>query len=309
MSVESVTSRAGEAAISSAMPRDYFQLMKPRVMYLVVFTAIVGMVMAPGAINPLIGFIAILCISIGAGASGALNMWYDADIDRVMARTAKRPIPDGRIEPEQALVFGVVLSVFSVMMLGVMVNWLSSFLLAFTICFYVLIYTMWLKRSTPQNIVIGGAAGAFPPMIGWAAVTGSVSVESIILFSIIFLWTPPHFWALALFRLRDYKDAQIPMMPNVQGESATRWQIFAYAVLLAISGILPFVFGFASVIYFVFATALGLRFVWLSWKVWTVGSKDNGFRYEKRLFGFSIVYLFALFAGLGIDAVITKVVA
>lgn len=309
MSVESVQSNVSETMISSAMPRDYFQLMKPRVMYLVIFTAIVGMLMAPGSINPMIGFIAILCVSIGAGASGALNMWYDADIDLVMARTAKRPIPDGRVEPQQAFVFGIVLSIFSVMMLGVMVNWLAAFLLAFTIFFYVVIYTMWLKRLTPQNIVIGGAAGAFPPMIGWAAITGNVTVESVVLFAIIFLWTPPHFWALALFRLKDYENAAIPMMPNVQGEKSTRLQILIYAVVLAITGVLPAALGFASLAYGAVAAVLGARFAWLSWKVWQSGSAENNYANEKKLFGFSIVYLFALFAALGIDAIILKAIS
>lgn len=308
MSVESVSGNTGEAMISSAMPGDYYQLMKPRVMYLVIFTAIIGMLMAPGSINPLIGFIAILCISIGAGASGALNMWYDADIDRVMARTAKRPIPAGHIEPNQALVFGVTLSIFSVMILGVMVNWLASFLLAFTIFFYAVVYTMWLKRSTPQNIVIGGAAGAFPPMIGWAAVTGTVTVESIVLFAIIFLWTPPHFWALALFRLRDYENASVPMMPNVHGEASTRFQTFAYSLVLGVTGVLPTLLGFASLAYGIVATLMGAWFIWLAFNVWKNGSSENEYAHEKRLFKFSILYLFVLFATLGVDAIVMKVV-
>ena len=307
MSVESVSGNHSEAMISSAMPRDYYELMKPRVMYLVIFTAIVGLLMAPGSINPLIGFIAILCISVGAGASGALNMWYDQDIDRVMARTAKRPIPDGRVEPQQALAFGLILSLFSVLVLGVMVNWLAAFLLAFTIFFYAVIYTMWLKRSTPQNIVIGGAAGAFPPMIGWAAVTGTVTLESVVLFAIIFLWTPPHFWALALFRLQDYENASVPMMPNVQGEKSTRFQIFAYSLVLAVTGVLPTALGFASHAYGIVAALMGLVFVHFAWKVWRHGSADNSYSHEKRLFGFSIIYLFTLFAALGLDAIVAKV--
>lgn len=306
MSTESMNSIEGDIHISSAMPRDYFQLMKPRVMYLVIFTAIVGMLMAPGSINPVLAMLAILCISIGAGASGALNMWYDEDIDRVMDRTAKRPIPDGRVTSGEALTFGIVLSGFSVVMLGLFVNWMAAFLLAFTIFFYIVIYTMWLKRSTPQNIVIGGAAGAFPPMIGWAAVTGTITIESIVLFSIIFLWTPPHFWALALFRFKDYENASVPMMPNVAGEPSTRFQIFAYAILLALSGVLPTAMGFASYAYGAFAALLGARFVWLSWNVWKHGAEDESNRYEKRLFGFSIFYLFALFAALGLDAIITR---
>ncbi|MEO0327226.1 MAG: heme o synthase [Pseudomonadota bacterium] len=308
MSVESVPSSESEALISSAEPRDYFQLMKPRVMYLVIFTAIVGMLVAPGGINPLIGFIAILCISIGAGASGALNMWYDADIDAIMARTTKRPIPDGRITPSEAFVFGLVLSILSVMMLGVLVNWLSAFLLAFTIFFYIVIYTMWLKRSTPQNIVIGGAAGAFPPVIGWAAVTGNISIEPIVLFAIIFLWTPPHFWALALFRQQDYENASIPMMPNVVGSKSTRLQTLIYSIVLAISGVLPTILGFASLVYGVFALAMGARFCMLAYKVWRSGSVDNEHAHEKKLFGFSIIYLFALFAALGVDAIGMKVI-
>ena len=308
MSVEALNKPSEDQTISTAMPGDYYRLMKPRVMYLVIFTAFVGMLLAPAEINPFLGFVAILCISIGAGASGALNMWYDADIDSVMARTAKRPVPAGQVTAEQALAFGLVLSFFSVMTLGLMINWLSAFLLAFTIFFYAVIYTMWLKRSTPQNIVIGGAAGAFPPMIGWAAMTGSVGIESIVLFSIIFLWTPPHFWALALFRLKDYENAEVPMLPNVAGESSTRGQILLYAVLLALSGILPTVFGFASFVYGAFAVVLGGRFIWLSWKVWREGSEENGYRHEKKLFGFSIVYLFAIFAALGIEAIVLRVI-
>src|SRR5690348_14560795 len=225
--------------MSEATAGDFFALLKPRVMSLVVFTAFVGLVAAPVAINPLLAVIAILAIAIGAGASGALNMWYDADIDAVMTRTANRPVPAGRVTPGEALSFGLVLSVLSVMTLGVLINWLSAALLAFTIFFYAVVYTMWLKRWTPQNIVIGGAAGAIPPVIGWAAVTGSVSLESVILFLIIFLWTPPHFWALALFKSDDYARAGIPMMPNVAGQASTRRQIFAYSLILAPVGVLP----------------------------------------------------------------------
>src|SRR5690242_10635042 len=211
-----------EVQLSEATARDYLELLKPRVMSLVVFTAFVGMVAAPVLPHPFLAVVAILAIAVGAGASGALNMWYDADIGAVMSRTASRPIPAGRVRPGEALSFGLVLSALSVMTLGVLDNWLAASLLAFTIFFYAVIYTMWLKRSTPQNIVIGGAAGAFPPIIGWAAATGSVSLESVILFLIIFLWTPPHFWALALFKSGDYERAGIPMMPNVAGEASTR---------------------------------------------------------------------------------------
>lgn len=309
MTTEAIHTATEDTLISSAMPGDYYRLLKPRVMYLVIFTAFVGMLLAPASINPLLGFIAILCISIGAGASGALNMWYDADIDRVMSRTAGRPIPQGKVSPEQSLAFGIILSIFSVMTLGIMINWLAASLLAFTIFFYAVIYTMWLKRSTPQNIVIGGAAGAFPPMIGWAAMTGTVTIESVVLFAIIFLWTPPHFWALALFRLKDYEAVGMPMMPNVRGEASTRNQILAYAVLLAISGVLPFVLGFASIFYGMFASVLGALFVWYSFKVWKGDSQSNNFAYEKKLFGFSIFYLFAIFAALGIEAIISRVIA
>lgn len=308
MSVEATNNTSQSTGITSAMPADFYRLLKPRVMYLVIFTAFIGMLMAPGNINPFLGFIAILCISIGAGASGALNMWYDADIDAVMDRTAKRPIPDGKVEASEAFSFGIFLSIFSVAVLGLLVNWLSAFLLGFTIFFYAVIYTMWLKRSTPQNIVIGGAAGAFPPMIGWAAVTGSVTIESVVLFAIIFLWTPPHFWALALWRLKDYDNAGVPMMPNVKGEESTRNQIFAYSIPLAISGILPAIMGFASIYYGMISAGLSLYFAYLAYKVWKEGAADNEYAHEKKLFGYSIFYLFAIFAALGIDAIITKVV-
>ena len=307
MSIEVIDNKPDDQLISSAMPGDYFQLMKPRVMALVIFTAVIGVLLAPGAIDPFLGFITVLCISVGAGASGALNMWYDADIDRIMKRTENRPIPAGKIAPDAALAFGIVLSVFSVMTLGVMINWLSAFLLAFTIFFYSTIYTIWLKRSTPQNIVIGGAAGAFPPMIGWAAVTGDVSLESVVLFTIIFLWTPPHFWALALFRAKDYEAAGIPMMPNVRGEASTRLQICLYTIPLVASGLLPALMSFASVYYGIFAAALGIWFLVMSYRVWQLGSAENGYTHEKKLFGFSILYLFALFAWLGVEAILMKV--
>lgn len=303
MSVESAKPENPFPVISSAMPHDYFQLLKPRVMVLVVFTAIVGLLMAPGEINWFIGAVAILCIAIGAGASGALNMWYDSDIDAIMRRTENRPIPSGKIEGNQALTFGLILSFFSVMVMGLVVNWFSAAFLSFTIFFYAVVYTMWLKRSTPQNIVIGGAAGAFPPMIGWAAVTGSVSIESAILFAIIFLWTPPHFWALALFRLKDYENAGMPMMPNVYGEARTRFEILVYSLLLGLVSILPAVMGFASFAYGLIAAGLGGRFAWLGYRVWKDGCEEDGYANEKALFRFSIYYLFAVFAVLGLDAI------
>ncbi|MER8910547.1 heme o synthase [Mesorhizobium sp. M0854] len=292
--------------MSEATAGDFFALLKPRVMSLVVFTAFVGMVAAPVTINPLLAVIAILAIAIGAGASGALNMWYDADIDAVMTRTAGRPVPAGRIRPGEALSFGLVLSVLSVMTLGVLVNWLAASLLAFTIFFYAVIYTMWLKRWTPQNIVIGGAAGAIPPVIGWAAVTGSVSLESLVLFLVIFLWTPPHFWALALFKSDDYAKAGIPMMPNVAGQASTRRQIFAYALVLAPVGVLPWVLGFTTPVYGIVALLLGAGFVWYAWRVLQMADDDRAMKPAKALFGYSLLYLFAVFAAYLGDCVVAR---
>jgi len=293
--------------MSEATAGDFFALLKPRVMSLVVFTAFVGLVAAPVSINPLLAVIAILSIAIGAGASGALNMWYDADIDAVMTRTASRPVPAGRVSPGEALSFGLVLSALSVMTLGVLINWLSAALLAFTIFFYAVIYTMWLKRWTPQNIVIGGAAGAFPPVIGWAAVTGSVSLESLILFLIIFLWTPPHFWALALFKSDDYARAGIPMMPNVAGQASTRRQIFAYALVLAPIGVLPWALGYTSAAYGAVSAVLGAGFVWYAWKVLGMSDDDRSMKPAKALFGYSLLYLFAIFAAYLVDSVVGQV--
>lgn len=293
--------------MSEATAGDFFALLKPRVMSLVVFTAFVGLVAAPVTINPLLAVIAILAIAIGAGASGALNMWYDADIDAVMTRTAGRPVPAGRIRPGEALSFGLVLSVLSVMTLGVLVNWLSATLLAFTIFFYAVVYTMWLKRWTPQNIVIGGAAGAIPPVIGWAAVTGTVSLESLVLFLIIFLWTPPHFWALALFKSEDYARAGIPMMPNVAGQASTRRQIFGYALILAPVGVLPWLLGFTTPAYGVFAVLLGAGFVWYAWQVLRMTDDDHVMKPAKALFGYSLLYLFAIFAVYLADCVVGRV--
>jgi protoheme IX farnesyltransferase len=298
-----------EFRLSEASARDYFELLKPRVMSLVVFTAFAGLVLAPGHINPVIGLIAILCIAVGAGASGALNMWYDADIDAIMTRTAKRPIPAGRIAPSEALAFGLVLSCFSVTILGLAVNWLSASILAFTIFFYAVIYTMWLKRSTPQNIVIGGAAGAFPPVIGWACVTGTVPIESVVLFMIIFLWTPAHFWALALFKMGDYEAVGVPMLPNVSGERTTKHQIVAYAVLTAVCAVLPTVLGFASVGYGLVAAALGAIFIYCSIAVWRMPDGDQKMVPAKKMFAFSIFYLFAIFSALMIDRLAAMLVS
>ncbi|QKV18876.1 heme o synthase [Oricola thermophila] len=298
---------SNEVRVSEALPGDYFALLKPRVMSLVVFTAFVGMMIAPGEIHPLTAAIAILSIAVGGGASGALNMWYDADIDAVMSRTSKRPIPAGRITRGEALAFGLTLSAFAVMTLGILTNWAAGGLLAFTIFFYAVIYTMWLKRSTPQNIVIGGAAGAFPPMIGWAAVTGSVSLESVILFLIIFLWTPPHFWALALFKLRDYDMANVPMLPNVAGERHTKLQILIYSVVLASVAVLPWPLGFASPVYGAIAILLGANFLRHAWAVWRMEDGDATMVPAKKLFGFSLVYLAALFSVLLGEALVSRV--
>jgi heme o synthase len=277
---------------------DYIELMKPRVMSLVVFTALVGLVVAPGHVHPVIGLTALLCITVGAGAAGALNMWYDADIDARMARTAGRPIPRGRVTPGEAAGFGFTLAVFSVVSLGLFVNELSAALLAFTIFFYVVIYTVWLKRSTPQNIVIGGAAGALPPMIGWTAVSGSLAIEPILLFLIIFFWTPPHFWALSLYRREDYVRAGIPMLPVVAGEQETRRQILLYTLILGPLGVLPFAFGYAGPVYGVAAAAMGAIMIALGLRV---RNERVQYKASKQLFAFSILYLFLLFAMLLVD--------
>lgn len=275
---------------------DYVALLKPRVMSLVIFTAFVGLMLAPGSVHPVLGAVAILCIAIGAGASGALNMWYDADIDRIMSRTRNRPIPTGKVTGDEALAFGITLSIGSVVTLGLLVNWFAGAFLAFTIFFYVIVYTMWLKRSTPQNIVIGGAAGAFPPMVGWASVTGSVSLESFVLFLIIFMWTPPHFWALALFKSVDYRAAGVPMLPVVAGETSTRHHILVYSLLLAPIGVAPYLLGFAGPVYGVAAVLLGLAFVALAADVWRKRDGDVARQACVRLFKYSIFYLFMLFA-------------
>ena len=276
---------------------DYIALLKPRVMSLVIFTAFVGYVLAPGALHPVLGAIAILAVAVGAGASGAINMWYDRDIDAVMARTKGRPIPAGRVNADEALAFGVVLSIGSVVVMGLAVNWLAAGLLALTIGYYVFFYTMWLKRRTPQNIVVGGAAGAFPPMIGWAAATGEVSIESLVLFAIIFMWTPPHFWALALYRSGDYRAAGVPMLPVVAGRAETRRQIVIYSVLLAPLGVAPWWLGFAGPFYGSAAAVLGGVFLLGAVRVW----RNDQERHCRQLFGFSILYLFAIFAMLLVD--------
>jgi protoheme IX farnesyltransferase len=285
-------------AVSQGDVSDFFALLKPRVMFLVVFTALVGMVVAPVTAHPVIAFASLLMIAVGAGASGCLNMWWDADIDAVMTRTAKRPIPAGKIRPDEALAFGLTLSGGSVLVLGIVANWLAAGLLAFTIVFYAVIYSMWLKRSTPQNIVIGGLAGALPPVVAQAAVTGSLGLESLVLCAIIFIWTPPHFWALALVKSGDYARAGIPMLPNVAGPDATRRQILAYTLLLAPLGVAPVALGFGGLAYAVVSVIGGAGMLALAWQVFRLRTGERSLKVAQQLFGFSILYLFAVFATL-----------
>ena len=275
---------------------DYFVLLKPRVMSLVVFTALAGMIAAPRPIHPWLALVALLAIAVGAGAAGALNMWYDADIDAKMRRTALRPVPRGAILPGEALGFGLTLAIGSALTLGLLVSWVAGALLAFTILFYIVVYTMWLKRWTPQNIVIGGAAGAFPPMIGWAAATGGIDLGAIALFLVIFMWTPPHFWALALFREGDYAKAGVPMLPVVAGRQETRRQIVLYTLLLVPLTFLPALVGTAGWLYTTGVAGLGVLFVWRAVDVYRHREGAAGDRACKKLFGFSIVYLFLVFA-------------
>jgi protoheme IX farnesyltransferase len=283
---------------SVAGASDYIELMKPRVMSLVVFTALVGLYVAPGHMHPVMAGAALLCIAVGAGAAGALNMWYDADIDAKMTRTAGRPIPRGRIAPGDAAAFGMTLAAFAIATLGVLINWFSAALLAFTIFFYDVIYTLWLKRSTAQNIVIGGAAGALPPMIGWAAATGSIALEPIVLFLIIFFWTPPHFWALSLYRTEDYVRAGIPMLPVVAGATETRRQILLYTLILAPLGAAPWLLGYAGLAYGVVALVTGAIMIALALRI---RAEREDHKASKQLFAFSILYLFLLFAMLLVD--------
>jgi protoheme IX farnesyltransferase len=303
MSLTTDTDNRLYAQPSMADVGDYLALMKPRVMSLVVFTAFVGYAVAPSQVHPVIGLAALLCIAVGAGAAGALNMWYDADIDARMTRTASRPIPVGRVTPGEALAFGTTLAAFSVVLLGLLVNVVAAGLLAFTILFYVGVYTMWLKRATPQNIVIGGAAGAFPPMIGWAAATGGLGVEPILLFLIIFFWTPPHFWALSLYRAEDYRRAGVPMLPVVCGERETRRQILLYTVILAPLGLSPWVIGYAGASYGIVALVSGTVMLGLALQV-ERETPGTGNRAARKLFGFSILYLFLLFAALLVDRLV-----
>ena len=285
-----------------ASSRDLFALTKPRVMSLVVFTGLCGLLAAPAAIHPVLGFTAVLCIALGAGAAGALNQWYEADLDARMKRTASRPLPAGRMTRQTALHFGVGLSVFSVVLMGVATNWLAAAVLALSILFYVLVYTVWLKRRTAQNIVIGGAAGAFPPLIGWAAATGDVTILPILLFAIIFLWTPPHFCALSLFVKTDYANAGVPMLPVVAGVTTTRRHIALYTLPMIAAAIAPWAMGLTGWVYGVAAIALNAVFLLLALAVLANRATESaGMKPEKRLFAFSVLYLFALFAALVAD--------
>ncbi|HEX9791487.1 MAG TPA: heme o synthase [Kiloniellales bacterium] len=297
----STAKTSGDRLAGGARVGDFIALLKPRVMSLVVFTGIAGLIAAPGQLHPLLAAVAILCIAVAAGAAGAINMWYDRDIDAVMARTRHRPLPAGRMAPDEALAFGVTLSLFAIMLMGVATNWTAALLLAAANGFYVFVYTMWLKRRTPQNIVIGGAAGAFPPVIGWVAVTGHVDVEALALFLIIFLWTPPHFWSLALYRAGDYAKAGVPMLPVVAGPAVTRRHIVAYALVLVISSLLPTALGTAGVLYGAVVAMLGTAFLVLAFAV----LRDTGEAAARRLFAFSILYLFLLFAALIVDRMST----
>jgi len=282
--------------------RDFLALTKPRVMTLVVFTGLCGMLAAPVGIHPVLGFTAILCIALGAGAAGALNQWYEADIDAKMRRTQKRPLPDGRMDRQAALHFGVGLAAFSVILMYFAINLAAAAILTVSILFYVLVYTVWLKRRTPQNIVIGGAAGAFPPLIGWAAATGQVAVLPLLLFALVFLWTPPHFWALALFVKTDYANAGVPMLPVVAGERVTRRQIGLYTIPMAIAAIAPWPLGLAGAIYGAVASVTTLAFAALALIVATrTTAPDDTMKPEKRLFSYSILYLFVVFAALVVD--------
>jgi protoheme IX farnesyltransferase len=290
-----LTSEALESTV-----KDYFSLLKPRVMSLVVFSGFVGLYLAPGSINPFIAFIAILCIAIGSGAAGAINMWYERDIDLLMERTRHRPLPAKRIAASDALHFAVTLATGSVLMMGLLVNLLAAALLSIAILFYVFIYTIWLKRLTPQNIVIGGAAGAFPPMIGYAAVTGSISLPAIILFAIIFFWTPPHFWALSLYRADDYAKAGIPMLPVVAGTAHTKQQILIYSMVLFAVSLLPCYIGMAGFIYLIAAILLGGKFIYHAVMVYQTGAASNS---APLMFKYSIIYLFLLLSALLLDKI------
>jgi protoheme IX farnesyltransferase len=301
---------APQGVIMPAHWRDFWALTKPGVIRLVVFTGLCGLLAAPGSIHPVIGFVAILCIAMGAGGAAALNQYYESDLDALMKRTANRPIPAGRMDREAALQFGLALSGFSVGIMGLAVNWLAAGILAFSIFYYAVIYTIWLKPNTAQNIVIGGGAGAFPPVIGWAAVTGDVTALPVLLFAIIFFWTPPHFWALALFVKMDYARVGIPMMPNVAGEKSTRHQVFGYSLVLFATVMAPFALSLAGWTYGICALLLTGFFVFLAARVgFRVAGEGDTLKPEKQLFAYSIVYLFMVFTALVIDRAVVPVIA
>ena len=303
--MRAVVAAPAAAAQAASDWRDYFALLKPRVVGLVVFTGAVGLIAARAPVHPVIAFTAILAIALGAGAAGALNQWYEADLDIRMKRTASRPVPAGRIGAKAALDFGIVVAVASVMLMQVAVGLFAAALLLVSILFYAVVYTVWLKRRTPQNIVIGGAAGAFPPLIGWVAATGHVSALPLLLFAIIFVWTPPHFWALALFVQRDYANAGVPMLPLTHGNAETRRQIWLYSLALVAVTLAPIAIGAVGPLYAVLAIGLGAAFLWFAWGVYrNTADEPKAMKPEKRLFGYSILYLFLLFAGVAIDAVI-----
>lgn len=296
--VPMTTNTTSSAELQDSSVSDFFSLLKPRVMSLVVFTGICGMIVAPGFwdMNPILAVIAILTLAVGSGSAGAMNMWYDRDIDEIMNRTKNRPIPAGKVHHAEGMAFAIILAMLSVMVMGLALNWLAAGILAFAIFFYVVIYTIWLKRRTPHNIVIGGAAGAFPPMIGWACVTGDVTIDPVILFAIIFFWTPPHFWALSLWANEDYKRANVPMLTVTHGEAATKRQILLYSVLLFPLCLLPVATGLAGAIYGVIATILNGLFLIGGYKVYK--EAEGSHKYAKRLFAYSIFYLFAIFTAL-----------
>jgi protoheme IX farnesyltransferase len=280
---------------------DFIVLLKPRVMSLAIFTSICGNILAPISLHPFFFFLSIFCISLGAGGSGAINMWYDRDIDALMERTKRRPIPRGRVDAQDALGFGIMLSLVSTLILGLSINYFAAMLLAFSIFFYIFIYTFWLKRRTPHNIVIGGAAGAFPPLIGWACSTGNVSLFPVILFTIIFVWTPPHFWSLALYKDIEYSKAKVPMLPVVRGKRVTKLQIFLYSLLLFFVSSLPYIAGFSSIYYFFSSVILNCYFCFLSLMLFK-SNDDKNSMYAPKLFKFSIIYLYLIFLCLVLDS-------
>jgi protoheme IX farnesyltransferase len=297
-----------DSAAAPARVRDYVDLLKPRVMSLVVFTGLVGVLIAPGHLHPFTAALAVLAIALGSGAAGAINMWYERDLDALMARTRNRPLPAGRVAPDDALGLGVLLSIFSVLLMAVATNFVAAALLAAAILFYVFVYTIWLKRRTPQNIVIGGAAGAFPPMIGWAAATGDVSAVGIALFLLIFLWTPPHFWALALYRSDDYRRAGVPMLPVVAGARETKRQMLIYTLVLTPAALAPTLLGAVGWFYGVVALTLSVVFIAHAVAVWRTADDETAYGPARRMFRFSLLYLAVLFAALPLDLLLQRII-